>query len=63
MLVRGRVGLAAFWLEGWALPTIVSDGAAAPPPNESYLAGTVQATPGTIEHLVGYTLFFALALG
>ncbi|HKA07567.1 MAG TPA: serine/threonine-protein kinase [Gemmataceae bacterium] len=56
------VGLAAFWLEGWALPTIVSNGVA-PPAEESYLAGTVRASQGTVEHLIGYTLFFALALG
>jgi hypothetical protein len=56
------VGLAAFWLEGWALPTAVTDGAGVPA-NESYLGGTVRATPGTIQHLVGYTLLFGLALG
>jgi hypothetical protein len=63
MFVGALVGLAAFWLEGWALPTIVRDGSPAPPPNESYWAGWMQAPPGTIEHLVGYTALFALALG
>ena len=63
MALGALIGLAAFWLEGWALPAVVPDGAAAPPPTESYLAGTVQAPPGTVEHLVGYVLLFALALG
>jgi eukaryotic-like serine/threonine-protein kinase len=57
------IGLCAFWLEGWALPTIVPVGGVAPPANESYLAGALRATPGTIEHLVGFVLFFAFALG
>jgi eukaryotic-like serine/threonine-protein kinase len=56
------VGLAAFWLAGWSLPQAVADGAAIPA-SESYLAGTVQASPGTIEHLIGYVLLFSLALG
>jgi hypothetical protein len=56
------VGLAAFWLEGWAFPTTVAHGATVPA-NESYLGGTVRAAPGTVNHLVGYTLMFGLALG
>jgi hypothetical protein len=63
MALGALIGVAAFWLEGWALPTVVGDGAVAPPANESYLAGAVRAAPGTIEHLVGYVAFFALALG
>jgi hypothetical protein len=55
------VGLSAFWLEGWALPSLVPDGVQAPPA-ESYLAGAVRAAPGAVEHLIGYTIFFALAL-
>lgn len=61
-LAGSAVGLAAFWLEGWALPTLVPDGSSAPAA-EAYLAGAVRAAPGTIEHLIGYVLFFALALG
>lgn len=61
MLVGVGVGLSAFWLEGWTLPTLVKD--VAPPPNESYLAGAVQASPGTMEHLIGYMVMFGAALG
>lgn len=56
------VGVAAFWLEGWSFPTVVPNGVSVPA-NESYLAGTVRAAPGAMEHLIGYPLFFALALG
>ncbi|HJZ91394.1 MAG TPA: serine/threonine-protein kinase [Gemmataceae bacterium] len=63
MFLGAAVGLAAFWLEGWSLPTLVPDGAVAPPANESYLAGAIRAAPGTVEHLIGYTVFFALAMG
>jgi serine/threonine protein kinase len=63
MAFGALIGLAAFWLEGWVLPTVVSDGAVAPPANESYLGGAIRATPGTVEHLIGYVLLFALAMG
>jgi len=63
MAFGALIGLAAFWLEGWALPTVVPDGAVAPPANESYLGGAVRAAPGTVEHLLGYVLLFALAMG
>jgi len=63
MIVGVGVGLSAFWLEGWTLPTIVPEGAVAPVPNESYLAGAVRSTPGTMEALIGYMVFFGLALG
>jgi hypothetical protein len=63
MAFGALIGLAAFWLEGWALPTIVPDGVVAPPANESYLGGAVRATPGTVEHLIGYVLLFSLAMG
>lgn len=56
------IGLAAFWLDGWSFPTIVPDGAVAPPANESYMAGAIRAAPGTMEHLFGYMAFFACAL-
>lgn len=60
-LVGAAVGLGAFWLEGWSLPTL--SGSVAPPANESYLAGAIRATSGTMEHLIGYVLMFSLALG
>ena len=63
MMFGALIGLAAFWLEGWELPKIVPPSSPPPPAAESYLAGAVRATPGTIEHLIGYTVFFALALG
>ena len=63
MLIGAAIGLAAFWLEGWPLPSLVTDGTGAPPANEAYLAGTVRAVPGAIEHLIGYTVLFALAVG
>lgn len=63
MALGALIGLSAFWLDGWSLPAIVPDGAVAPPPEQSYLAGAVRAAPGTVEHLVGYVLLFALALG
>jgi serine/threonine protein kinase len=63
MAFGALIGLAAFWLEGWVLPTVVPDGAVAPPANESYLGGAVRATPGTVEHLIGYVLLFSLAMG
>jgi eukaryotic-like serine/threonine-protein kinase len=62
MALGALIGLAAFWLEGWALPVIVSDGSAVPA-EESYLAGAIRATPGAVEHLVGYVLFFGLSMG
>ncbi|HEX3151935.1 MAG TPA: hypothetical protein VHR66_27935, partial [Gemmataceae bacterium] len=40
----------------------IADGSAVPAA-ESYFGGTVQAAPGTIEHLIGYVLLFSLALG
>lgn len=63
MIIGAAVGVSAFWLEGWSLPTIVPSDAVAPAPNESYLAGAVRASQGTMEALIGYTVFFALALG
>lgn len=62
MILGALVGLAMFWVDGWAIPTLVTEGANVPA-NEAYLAGAVQATPGTIEHLIGYPIFFALAMG
>jgi hypothetical protein len=62
MALGALIGLAVFWLQGWSFPTPVPAGTVVPD-NESYLAGAVRAAPGTIEHLVGYVLLFALALG
>jgi eukaryotic-like serine/threonine-protein kinase len=62
MALGALIGLAVFWLQGWTFPTAVPAGTVVPD-NESYLAGAVRAAPGTIEHLVGYVLLFALALG
>ena len=61
MALGALIGLAAFWFEGWALPTIVSDSSAIPA-NESYLAGNLRAAPGAVEHLIGYVLLFAVAM-
>jgi hypothetical protein len=61
MLIGVGIGLAAFWLDGWTLPTLVHD--VAPPANESYLAGAVRAEGGSMEHLIGYMVMFGLALG
>lgn len=55
------IGVAAYWLYGWSLPTLVGDGVA-PPPEQSYLAGTVQAAPGAINHLLGCMAIFAAGL-
>jgi hypothetical protein len=63
MAFGAMIGLAAFWLAGWSLPTIVPDGGVAPPADESYLGGAVRAGPGTVEHLIGYVLLFSLAMG
>ena len=64
MLTLGAaIGFGAFWLDGWSLPMIVPDSAAAPPENEAYFAGAVRALPGSVEHLIGYVAFFAAALG
>jgi hypothetical protein len=35
----------------------------APPDGESYLAGAVRATQAMVQHLIGYTALFAVALG
>jgi hypothetical protein len=63
MFLGAGIGLAAFWLEGWSFPTLVSAGSPAPPDAESYLAGSVRATPAMVQHLIGYTAMFAVALG
>ncbi|WP_052640215.1 serine/threonine-protein kinase [Zavarzinella formosa] len=64
MMVLGTaIGLAAFWLDGWTLPSIVPAGSVAPPAEESYFAGNIRAIPGTIEHLIGYMLLFGFGLG
>src|SRR5205823_14264823 len=63
MLVGAGIGVAAFWLDGWSFPTLVTNGSVAPPANEAYLAGTVRADPGVMDHLIGYIVLFAAALG
>lgn len=57
------IGLVAFWLDGWTIPSIVPSGSVAPPMEESYLAGNLRAIPGTMEHLIGYVLLFGFGLG
>ena len=62
MFLGCLIGLAAFWLDGWSLPKLLGSGSVAPV-EESYFAGAVRATPGTVEHLIGYVLMFGFGLG
>jgi serine/threonine protein kinase len=61
MLMGALLGIGVYWMEGWTFPSIVAHGSA-PAPEESYLAGTIRATPGMMNHLLGYIVFFMAAL-
>lgn len=55
------LALVAFWMEGWNWPKLVTS-EVPPPPEQSYFNGFIQASPGSIEHLIGHTLLFCGSL-
>ncbi len=57
------IGLIGFWLEGWAMPEIVTADETTPPGMQSYWGGVLRAEPWTVEMLFGYLAFFGLAIG
>lgn len=56
------IGLAAFWLNGWALPETIVHDESTPPGLDSYWGGLLRMEPGGMETLTEYVIFFALAL-
>ncbi|MEZ6141808.1 MAG: serine/threonine-protein kinase [Zavarzinella sp.] len=60
--VGAIMGLAAFWLDGWTFPKLIEEGQQVAT-EQAYLGGSLQASQGTMEHLIGYPLTYGIIFG
>jgi eukaryotic-like serine/threonine-protein kinase len=57
------IGAGVFWLDGWPFPKILMRDDPAPPTDKSFFGGTVQSDPDALQAMIGYMLYFGIALG
>lgn len=63
LLVGAAVGLLGYWLDGWEIPSFISDEDKNVPYTEQYLGGTIRASKESLETGLWYVLYFGFVAG